>query len=915
MIQLICNGVEVDVPRGTSIAWKNTNILFAFDKAQCERSLTFTLPSTATNDTVFELCRLPQYVGQGFRRLYDAEYRDGLLVKKGYAYVTQAQKGGYNVTLVVGSLTELKRLKDAGKVGEVLPDTAIAVSKAVQDARTPEYADLKVIDVFQTDTTQQLMPSWCFRPLLVDVLNELQVRCTLPQDVDEVAERLRIQLKGLNGAKATLRFTNVRHSEVLYPTKDALATDKYNTLSITDNIYVSVRDVDCAAVSREGFPAYNRDVTQESQLYDDAWSIVGGREPDIPRQSCVYALDSAAIRHYWFYKTNAYRAEFDIKLTFPTNYPNDMFVLGLWSEFVDPFGSFYCFKQRMPLTYVDTDLLGFKRYFEQPYALSTYPREWRPFCGPQPSSDAQYNYNRYGVFDQTTGVASPPPDTSVWKANVSLAGRTISIPRGYTFIFARREDIACAVAKWNVGSSQTEMLNDLQPRFSDYEYDIEVTADVTDTTTSWYLSKRHNCPDMTAIDMLRSLAAVTGTVLNYSEVNGVTFEPLDLTQFERSDLTAKLMNIKSLIPRFRDYKKVNRVKYKDDDMTSATDMIEVDYYSEAAMITEEADLQVLPFSCIANRTEEVDNDYRDFALLVNPDGRKPSADVLLTYRDIDSKAIRVPLVKNATIQQLCREPLTIEATLHMSNYEYSKIQPFSLIHLNGVDYVWTESSWQKGTATLTLSKLPLTLSEPRPTPPPALYIYYDYLESDGNVQYIDTGVYLGGAESIEIDNFCVTRNGGNRQGTYYGSWIAWNSYNYSLLFANGSTENNYNSRQSSVSFRHVLNTRYRLVKRANVVTIYEGETVIATRTFTLITASSGLNCYLFASNSNGALGGTWGHLRLGVTRMYDSNGVLVRDFRPAVRIADGVAGMHDVLNDVFYTNANPAGDNFLYGNF
>ena len=49
-------------------------------------------------------------------------------------------------------------------------------------------------------------------------------------------------------------------------------------------------------------------------------------------------------------------------------------------------------------------------------------------------------------------------------------------------------------------------------------------------------------------------------------------------------------------------------------------------------------------------------------------------------------------------------------------------------------------------------------------------------------------------------------------------------------------------------------------------------------------------------------------------RIYDNNDVLVRDFRPAVRIADGVAGMHDVLNDVFYTNANPAGDNFLYGN-
>lgn len=896
MIQLICNGVEVDVPRGTSIAWKNTNILFAFDKASCERSLTFTLPSTATNDSVFELCRLPQYVGQGFRRLYDAEYRDGLLVKRGYAYVTQSRKSGYNVTLVVGSLTELKRLKDAGKVGEILPDTALAVSKAVQDARTPEYADLKVIDVFQTDTTQQLMPSWSFRPLLVDVLNELQVRCTLPQDVEEIAERLRIQLKGLNGAKAMLKFKNERHSEVLYPTKDALANDKYNTLSVTDNIYVSVRDVDCAAVSREGFPAYNRDVTQESQLYSDAWSIVGGREPDIPRQSCVYALDTAAIRHYWFYKTNAYRAEFDIKLTFPTNFPNDMFVLALWSETIDPFGTFYCFKQRSPLTYVNTDMLGFKRYFEQPYALSTYPREWRPFCGPQPSSDAQYNYNRYGVLDQTTGVASPPPDTSIWRANVSLAGRTISIPRGYTFIFARREDIACAVAKWDVGSSRTEMLNDLQPRFSDYEYDIEVTADVTDTSQSWHLSRRHNCPDMTAIDMLRSLAAATGTVLYYSETNGVTFEQLDLTQFERCDLTAKLMNIKSLVPKFRDYKRVNRVKYKDDDMTSATDMIEVDYHSEAAVITEEADLQVLPFSCIANRTEELDGDYRDFALLVNPDGRKPSADVLLTYRDIDNKAIRVPLIKNSTIQQLCKEPLTVEATLHISNYEYSQIQPFSLIHLNGVDYVWTESSWQKNTATLTLSKLPLTLGQGAPLP----YEWFDYLESDGT-NYIQMPFAPTSSDSFEL-NFSVLSVPSGVNTYIYGCRKASNGHSLQINTAREIVPR-YNGSLSNFGVAPVIGTWYVAGAVAERWTLRQQGGSDAVRTFSAATFTSDVPIVLFGYNNNSTI--VPFAMRCG---QYMHNGVM---WYPARRTTDSVTGYYCAAYDMFIPSV---GGNMTVGN-
>ena len=71
---------------------------------------------------------------------------------------------------------------------------------------------------------------------------------------------------------------------------------------------------------------------------------------------------------------------------------------------------------------------------------------------------------------------------------------------------------------------------------------------------------------------------------------------------------------------------------------------------------------------------------------------------------------------------------------------------------------------------------------------------------------------------------------------------------------------------------------------------------------------------LFAVNLRNSVLASSASLRIGNVKIYD-DGTLVRDFRPAVRIADGVAGMHDVLNDVSYTNANLVGDNFLYGNF
>ena len=874
MIQLICNGVEVDVPRGTSIAWKNTNILFAFDKASCERSLTFTLPRTATNDTVFELCRLPQYVGQGFRRLYDAEYRDGLLVKRGYAYVTQSQKSGYNVTLVVGELTALKRLKDAGKVGEILPDGAITVPKAEIDAREPEYNGLKVLKTVHTDLTQNIMPSWCFRPLLVDVLNELQVPFALPS----VAEDLRIMIKGLNGAKTSVKFKNVRHSEVTGPTAGLLAIDSYNTLSVSDDTWIEAYE---ELIHTQSFTGYLDD-SYTSPNFDNETNFDKMRK---------YNTAPDGVWKNWSYLSGAYRTKYDCKITFPSDFPDDVFIKPL---VLDDNNELWTYDYNSVMEYGTPDM-----------------RRQAPLSFPDGSNYTPYSGISTRVFDPATGIAETTWDDATDSPNTSLAGLTLAMTAETYFILCRREDFACAV-----GGS--EYIYDLQPRFNDYEFEIEIEGDIVDTPTDWTFSKRQNSPDMTAVDMLKTLANVSGKVLYYTDANGISFEDLLLTDFTPLDLTSKLIAIKSLKPRFADYDKTNIVKYKDDDMTTQQDMISIDYESDAAMLQGEKTLQTLPFSCVSNSRVFVGSEtgeYFDRARIVDGNNKKPSADVLLTINANDTYTQRVPLIKNPTIQQLCKEPLTIEATLHMSNYEYSQIQPFSLIHLNGVDYVWTESSWQKNTATLTLSKLPLTLSEPQPAPP-VIYTYYDYLESDSRGQYIDTGIKAGGSWSVEIDYLMqMAAAGSNRSNWLMGANTRLNVNDYSLRIIDTSICTVY-GRSSS----QVLNTpltvqhAYRYVRHKNVITLYDSNTVVASATPSLRTDVTGNNYLLFAYNNAGtALIQDNKPKRIGVVRFYDSNDVLVRDFRPAVRNADGVAGMHDVVNDVFYTSEN--GVNFLYGNF
>ena len=194
------------------------------------------------------------------------------------------------------------------------------------------------------------------------------------------------------------------------------------------------------------------------------------------------------------------------------------------------------------------------------------------------------------------------------------------------------------------------------------------------------------------------------------------------------------------------------------------------------------------------------------------------------------------------------------------------------------------------------------------------YTYYDYIETNGQTkQYIDTGVIVGGNSSIEIDNFWLYANSGNSTDWLVGARNAFNNNDYSMRGINNGLSLRYYSDiagYNSIAYQHY----YSYQRHRNDIKIYDGDTVVYHATPTLRTSASSYTHYLFALNNAGDIAALPYKKRFGVVRIYDSNGVLVRDFHPAVRNSDGVAGMHDVVNDVFYTNANPAGDNFLYGN-
>lgn len=120
MMQLLCDGVVLDLYADAALQFTHKNPLFAFDNLECERTTEFKLPSTPTNDGVFALARVPAYKGVGMRRKFTAQLQAGTVVRDGYLYISEYDGKDYKGVFVCGELVELQRIKDMGDACDVL---------------------------------------------------------------------------------------------------------------------------------------------------------------------------------------------------------------------------------------------------------------------------------------------------------------------------------------------------------------------------------------------------------------------------------------------------------------------------------------------------------------------------------------------------------------------------------------------------------------------------------------------------------------------------------------------------------------------------------------------------------------------------------------------------------------------------
>lgn len=588
-MQLLCNGVVLDLPENAGLQFTHDNPLFAFDKMSCERTTEFALPSTPTNDRVLALARIPAYDGEGMRRKFDAQLQCGTVIQDGYLYVSAFDGSAYKATFVCGELVPLQKIKELGKIGEFMTyDDTIKVGYSPLSGYTARLNGWRWYNVRYT------------KP----IADEYRPSINLPKIYEDVITAKSITAGALPGQAAHLWLVSVQKpinqdvhficelNETDQPDADQ-PVELFNSLSSDDTIFD----------------------TQDTQ----------------------YEVEILNLSQY--YHVLQFKAKTDILLKMPDNWPSTMYVYDLSLQHDG--GAYEHF-------YGD-------RSFGKDYITQTVTHNGDPLAG---------------------------------RSVKILAGECFSFVSEEYYTYFRVQDPMTGDWLYTRGFM---LQND--PTFA-CDYTIHVQS-LNDTLNVGEICRlQDNLPDITFVELLKVFAAVSGRVLNYDSVTGITFDELDISSWSTIDITGKVIKRGEVRRTFADYARANYILYASAD--DVRERVRKKYEVDNDNLAEEKQLQEIPFS---------EGDYADMYpenIFIHTD---TNAQVLGADSSTEGDLLRVTLPTNAGLAALCNASTQVKMQVRMTLAEYNAITPKTKILCEGTEYVWTARSWQKDVADFTLAKI------------------------------------------------------------------------------------------------------------------------------------------------------------------------------------------------------------------
>lgn len=651
-MQLLCNGVILDLEAGASMSFQRVNPLFAFDKLSCERTQSFKLPATATNDRVLALAKIPAYDGRGMRRRFAAEYQDGLVVKRGYLYVDKYESGHYNAIFVTGELMGLQSIKEVGSIREIARTTDVTKWGDPIDA-TEAFAEAPIWrSVLYEETFPNAIPFPSYA--LTKIMNLCFDALGMPHPVYPLARRT----NAIRVIPSAIRGIDDKITIKSEPKYNRLSGDVINDLTADETYFV-----------KDTF-----DIT--NGLHGNCASFNGYDEYDRPvtvRYLNTYGLSPVYQRR----KIACLRARFDCDIYFDDNAP---------------------------------DLVIFKRdILTEHYDYGSDFQATAPEIGWAIPRASQDDFSAiYSTFEQSG--SNTLTFNKIAKSTNTIAGKRFHIAAGEKFGFIDVNDLMNDEAyEWQGGRTDDAYFG-FQHDGNNYftagqkHYELTMAVSSENPVAGDTVSLQPNLPEISLVEALKIVANANGVVLNYTDADGIVFETLnDVSTWRIVDITSKILSTSRVTRTFADYAQHNRVEFDSAENVYTYERISEDYAVDNDNIKQDRLLFTIPFS----EGGIGDTDYEELvpALVRNASEQATDKSTITIAMDGDTYLGRVDIVKNAFIDQLCRTSTIVVVRASLSSYEYNEIKPKTRILIDGTLYVWTYARWSNGIAELTLAKI------------------------------------------------------------------------------------------------------------------------------------------------------------------------------------------------------------------
>ena len=729
-MQLLCNGVFLDLYENTNVQFTHDNPLYAFDKIKCERTTQFKLPCTPTNDSVFALARIPAYTGDGMRRKFDAQLQMSGIVQNGYLYVSAFDGKDYEAIFVTGELVGLQKIAQLGKIGEIMTYDEVVTLGVGSYSPQAKVNDIWANVEYKRPKADLLIPSIGLKQLYNTIADkyglivqafpsELEGYRIIPKKAAGVDEMQHfVCTKNPNGgdqpyaneAEIPGVFNLLQYDDRLFEHEDVI----YPVTIVSKRQYFKIRRYKFKTNLTLTFP----------DDWDDRYYMYKFEDLDNSMQPEYFYGDRS-----FFKEVNSNfitRTGESLKGRSVTFAAGDAFAFVCEDDFVNTSTGMSGQK------YIDFGFINMRDTdnFFTDFAIkvsSAGELASGDICRLQDNlPDCTFvelcktmaaiigrvlNYNgsgytniipklpiikiEYGVYDASTCTF-----TSTRTQNTDPAKNGFKIQTYYNNNYIQQIKTQDTIGTGYVTFTKTTDFNKLRVAFNGNRLAAAIYVDTSPLTNGTTYTFYY---DVTLLDrtntgndaQVSNLCLVEGDeVVSWNDWKnnqlGLSFDELAFSEWPRKQ-DSELLKRGEVQRTFGDYQQNNIIRFKSNDVV--TDNVTRVYVIQNDNLKAENVLQELPFS---------EGEVLDNALYIREESDNPTIGGMVANVAL---LTRVSLPVNSGLETLCAASTQYKIDVHMTALEYFGITAKTLLLIEGTLYTWTSRDWQNDKATFTLARL------------------------------------------------------------------------------------------------------------------------------------------------------------------------------------------------------------------